>query len=307
MDTQAAGNIIGGIIPAFVFGGYGAMQKQCVRAGLGIEVFFIVLGTTVACSGLAIRFCVGGGFLTLKGVFFTVGFASFWSLATGMILLSVGRYGASIGQLAPLYNSSTLVTVLLSLWLLAEWREVSAFPLLLGAGVVVAGAVVVTFATREAPHESSGGSHSFRLRNWKGLLVGGFLPALALGLTGPLMKGAMRAGLGIGEFLILFGITLTLVGVSCLAVTRRRAIPRAGLRTGIITGVLWSIGTGLNLVALDRLNASISQLTPLFNMNTLVVVLLGLWLFREDRYVRPVPLVAGALLIVLGGVLVVSA
>jgi hypothetical protein len=46
MEHPMAGIVLGGIIPAFVFGGYGLMQKQCMRAGLGIEAFFLVLGLT---------------------------------------------------------------------------------------------------------------------------------------------------------------------------------------------------------------------------------------------------------------------
>jgi hypothetical protein len=63
------------------------------------------------------------------------------------------------------------------------------------------------------------------------------------------------------------------------------------------------VGTGREITTWT----SISQLTPLFNMNTLVVVLLGLWLFKEHRHVRPAPLVIGAALVILGAVLVARA
>ena len=67
------------------------------------------------------------------------------------------------------------------------------------------------------------------------------------------------------------------------------------------------LGTGLLLLALGCLGANISQLTPLFNMNTLVVVLLGLWIFREHRHMRPAPLIIGAIMAILGSVLVARA
>jgi transporter family protein len=307
MDHATAGIVIGGILPAFVFGGYGVMQKQCMRAGLGVAGFFLVLGATAAAGGLVVCAWAPGGVPPLKAGLSAVGFALFWSLGIGLILLAVDRYGASISQLAPLYNSATLITVLLGLWLFAEWKEVSAIPLLLGAAAIVAGAVIVTRASKEPPHEADNAGASARSRHRQALVVGGLLPAVVLGVTGPLMKNAMRGGLGTGEFLIVFGVTLAGVGLACRPWRNGRAIPRAAVVTGIGTGALWTLGTALTLVALGPLRASISQLTPLFNMNTLVVVLLGLWLFKEHRHVQPAPLVTGAALVILGAVLVARA
>jgi transporter family protein len=307
MDHSTAGIVLGGIIPAFVFGVYGVMQKQCMRAGLGLAGFFLVLGGTVAGVGLAVYAWVPGDAPALRAVLSAVGFALFWSLGIGLILLAVGRFGANISQLAPLYNSATLVTVLLGLWLFAEWKEVRAFPLLLGAVSIVVGAVIVMRASKEQPQNVDINGPTAHGKTRQALLIGGFLPALVLGFTGPLMKSAMRARLGIGEFLVLFGSTLAVVGLACWPRRNSRAIPRPAVMTGVVTGVFWALGTGLNLLALGRFGASISQLTPLFNMNTLVVVLLGLWVFKEHRQVRPVPLMIGAAAIILGAVLVARA
>lgn len=307
IDTQLAGIVIGGIAPAFVFGGYGVMQKQCMRAGLGLAGFFLVLGTTAAAGGLVVCAWAPGGVPPLSAALSAFGFALFWSLGIGLILLAVDRYGASISQLAPLYNSATLITVLLGLWLFAEWKEVRVLPLLLGAAAIVAGAVIVTRASRAPPPDAAAGGPSACSRHRQGLLLGGLLPAVVLGVTGPLMKNAMRGGLGTGEFLVVFGVTLALVGLALRPWRKGRAIPQSAVVTGIGTGALWTLGTALTLVALGPLRASISQLTPLFNMNTLVVVLLGLWLFKEHRHVRPAPLVIGAALVILGAVLVARA
>ena len=130
---------------------------------------------------------------------------------------------------------------------------------------------------------------------------------MVLGLTGPLMKSAIRAGIGVGEFLVLFGITLAIVGALSRIRTGAGKTSRGAVITGIVTGILWSLGTGLNLVALGRFDANISQLTPLFNMNTLVVVLLGLWIYKEHQMVRPLPLVLGAGMVVFGAVFVTRA
>jgi glucose uptake protein GlcU len=243
----------------------------------------------------------------LSAVLSATGSALLWSLAAGLILLAVDRLGASISQLVPLYNSATLITVLLGLWMFAEWKEISVLPLLLGAVAIVAGTVIVTGASKEPPPGLDGPESSPRSKRHQALLVGGVLPALVLGLYGPLMKHAIRGGLGTGEFLVLFGVMLGGVGLACRPARNGRPISRAAVVTGIVTGVLWTLGTALTLVALGRLGAGISQITPLFNMNTLVVVLLGLWLFKEHRHVRPTPLLIGTILVVIGAVLVARA
>jgi len=283
------------------------MQKQCMRAGLGVPGFFMVLGLTAACSGLAFRALDPGPGPTPAAVLGAVGFALFWALGIGLILLAVSRYGASISQLVPLYNSATLGTVLLGLWLFAEWRDVRPLPLLLGTVAILVGAVVVPRASRDPDANATPSALPSRSNRRRGLVLGGLLPALVLSTTGPMMKCSVVAGAGTGEFLVLFGITLAIIGAVCRIRSHDGAIPRAAVLTGIATGVLWSLGTGLNLVALGQLNVSISQITPLFNMNTLVVVLVGLWVFREHQQVRPAPLVAGAVAIILGAVLVAAA
>jgi len=53
-------------------------------------------------------------------------------------------------------------------------------------------------------------------------------------------------------------------------------------------------------------DAPISIIVPLFNMNSLVSVLLGLWIFAEWRDVNTVKLLAGTVLITAGGTLVAT-
>ena len=49
------------------------------------------------------------------------------------------------------------------------------------------------------------------------------------------------------------------------------------------------------------MNSTLSKLAPLYNMNTLVVVLLALVVYAEWRDVHLAKLLAGAALVVLGG------
>ena len=140
-----------------------------------------------------------------------------------------------------------------------------------------------------------------------GIVIGGLMPALILGVFGVMQKTCMRAGLGIGPFFVMVGGTIAVYGVVyCLLTTSRGISVQSGLYA-VGTGLLWAVGTSLIVLAVSRFGASISQMVPLYNMNTLVVVLLGLWIFSEWKQVQPVPLLIGAVLIIVGGILVARA
>jgi uncharacterized membrane protein len=70
--------------------------------------------------------------------------------------------------------------------------------------------------------------------------------------------------------------------------------------------VTWAIAAGLVAVALTSYGVPVARLVPLYNMNTLVAVLLALVVFSEWRDVNAVKLLVGSLLIIAGGSLVAT-
>lgn len=142
---------------------------------------------------------------------------------------------------------------------------------------------------------------------WKGLLVGGLLPALLFGITGILQKFYGRAGGGTGWYLPLVGLGVAATGLVALPFLGERAmtVRAGGVALGI--GVSWGLGMIAVVLGLERFGAPLSKLAPLYNLNTLVVVLLALVLFTEGRDVNVPRLLAGAALIVAGGALVARA
>jgi transporter family protein len=139
---------------------------------------------------------------------------------------------------------------------------------------------------------------------YKGLVIGGLLPALAFGLAGILQKSASRSTPGMGPYLLCIGLGVLLTGAIYTAMTTDRNItlPAGTMALGI--GLSW--GTGMLLVGLGigHFAVPLSKLAPLYNMNTLVVVLLALVFFAEAREVMVPRLVLGTLLILAGGAVV---
>jgi type II secretory pathway pseudopilin PulG len=134
-----------------------------------------------------------------------------------------------------------------------------------------------------------------------GLFIGGVLPAVFFGLSGIFAKASNLSGIGLGYYLLAIGIAVIIVGLICLILVPGRAISVVGMRDAFFSGATWAVGAALVAVALVHFNSSISQLVPLYNMNTLVGVVLGLWLFSEWQTLNLFKLITGALLIIIGG------
>ena len=137
-----------------------------------------------------------------------------------------------------------------------------------------------------------------------GLVIGGLLPAIFFGLFAIFSKSSNSLGIALGYYLLLLGLAVVLIGFACLLIFPDRVISFASGRDAFLSGCTWAIGSALVAIALSRYHVPISQLVPLYNMNTLVAVLLGLWIFSEWQDINFTKLFTGSLLIIIGGTLV---
>lgn len=137
-----------------------------------------------------------------------------------------------------------------------------------------------------------------------GLLVGGLLPALFYGVSNIFAKTSSNAGMSVGGHLFFIGIAVSVMGVLFNLVFPGNIPSVAVAVSSSMQGVLWALGTGCVVLGLLKYQAPLAKLVPLFNMNTLVTAGLALVIFAEWRDADPIRLVVGAVLIVVGGVLV---
>ncbi len=139
------------------------------------------------------------------------------------------------------------------------------------------------------------------------ILLGGVLPAVLLGMTGIFQKLSANARIGTGPFLIGVGITTAVVGGVFMLLERDVTVSQKSALYTILFGLVWATAIGCIAIALRRFDGQISQLVPLYNMNTLVAVLIGLVVLAEWRTVDPRKLAVAAVLIVAGGILAARA
>jgi drug/metabolite transporter (DMT)-like permease len=140
-----------------------------------------------------------------------------------------------------------------------------------------------------------------------GLVIGGLLPALLFGLSGVFAKPASTTGIGLGWYLTSIGCAILLTGLALHLLQANNPFSLRGSLFAAAVGFCWALGAALVAVALSRYGMAIARIVPLYNMNTLVAVLIGLTVFAEWKEVQVLKLLAGALLITLGGRLVATA
>jgi len=140
-------------------------------------------------------------------------------------------------------------------------------------------------------------------KQWLAVVIGGLLPALFLGISGVFQKTASRTGIAPGPYLLIIGGIVAVVGVVVSLVQRDVSVSASGAIQTAGFAILWSIGILGIMIGLGRFDGQVSVIVPLYNMNTLVAVGIGLVLLGEWRDVNLPRLLAGAVLIIAGGML----
>lgn len=140
-----------------------------------------------------------------------------------------------------------------------------------------------------------------------GLLLGGLLPAIFYGVFGVMQKTLSKTGLSPQWTMIGVGVGIVFVGLLSFAFLDQQNFHWKGLGLAGVVGGIWGFATLLIGIALNKYNTPISTLVPLYNMNTLVAVLLGLVIYAEWASVNLLKLLLGSLFILIGGILVAIA
>ena len=140
-----------------------------------------------------------------------------------------------------------------------------------------------------------------------GLLIGGLLPALCFTVTNVSMKLSNQQGIGAAYYVMFVGLGVISLGIALWFLQPEPKFTSKGALYSFGAGIGWAVGAAAVSYALTTYNTPLGKLTPLFNMNTLFTVVIGLWIFAEWQQVRVPQLLIGSVLIVLGGTMVARA
>ena len=146
MESKNIALIVGGLIPALLYGFGGVFQKWSAREGGNVSSYLIAFGLATAIIGIVYRIAMADGPVPTRSIAFAFLAGTVFGVGAGLVSLVIIRYNAAISQLSPLYNLNVLVTVLFGLLIFSEFRDVQVPRLLVGASVILMGGWLVAGA-----------------------------------------------------------------------------------------------------------------------------------------------------------------
>lgn len=146
MTSKTTALLLGGFLPAFIYGGSAIFQKMSTALGISLSAYLVATGLGVALVGVAVYFIQDSFAFTPRSGIYAAIFGLTWGLASAFVAYTLLNYKVPISQLVPLYNMNTLVAVLLALVIFSEWRDIHSIKLISGTVLIFAGAVLVANA-----------------------------------------------------------------------------------------------------------------------------------------------------------------
>lgn len=135
------------------------------------------------------------------------------------------------------------------------------------------------------------------------LFIGGIVPAIGLGIGALFQRYAGEAGMATGPFLIVTGAVVAVVGMFFCFTEQDLGFSAQGAFYTLLFAVCWGISSGSISYSLRKMGASLSQIVPLYNMNTLIAVLIAIIVLAEWRTIHVPQILLATILIIAGGIL----
>ena len=143
MTTKSTALLLGGFLPALIYGVSAIFQKMSTSLGISLSAYLVATGIGIALVGISFYVFDQTFSFSIKSGVYAIIFGLTWGLATGLVAYTLLNFDIPISQLVPLYNMNTLVAVLLALIIFSEWKDLHTLKLLTGSALIVAGAVLV--------------------------------------------------------------------------------------------------------------------------------------------------------------------
>jgi len=329
--------IVSGVVASLIWGTYIVLLKVATSK-LRASVAFCAMTSGILVTSITTFLWKGNGVtfpMPETNWALLAGLA--WGIGMGFVTHAVSLPPTAVSRLTPLYNVNTLVAVILGVFLLKEIPELTKIaPVLAGAILVVVGGYLVT-KEPNAQNESNATMRHIEMNKILGIqkwVICGVIAILMWGVYIVLLKQAVSPqyyGMEPSSAFLMMTLGILVTSLITFLVERRskgnfsksgfltislwpfikpREIRLSSFQAGfiaLISGILWGIAMLFVIHALSDLQAFVAKLTPLYNTNTLVAVLLGFGFLAEGRNLKLKQILFilfGAVCVMLGGWLV---
>jgi uncharacterized membrane protein len=127
---------------------------------------------------------------------------------------------------------------------------------------------------------------------------------MLFGVGALFQKQSNDIGIGQGYYLVSFAAGILAAALIAAIFLKNYSVTQAAVYPAIAHGLLFGLGFVSLAIGLTVYQEPVSKLVPIVNMSTLVTVVLGLVVFTEHEKLNVAYLLAGALFIAIGGILV---
>ena len=146
MASNSTALILGGLLPALIYGGSAIFQKISTSLGISLSAYLVATGIGIVIVGIGFYLFEHSFSFSIKSGLYAVSFGLTWGIASALVAYTLLNFEVPLSQLVPLYNMNTLVAVILALIIFSEWKSLDMIKLLSGSTLIVFGAILVAKA-----------------------------------------------------------------------------------------------------------------------------------------------------------------
>lgn len=144
MNSNYIGIILGGIVPAILFGVGGYFVKASNQEGISINYFILFSGIGILIVSILAFIIFEGKSVNLRSGAYAFLVGVTWALGMFLVTMALTKYNPPMSIISPLNSTACFVTVLLALIVFSEWKNLHVVRLVIGTILIVAGAMLVS-------------------------------------------------------------------------------------------------------------------------------------------------------------------
>jgi transporter family protein len=155
MNSNYIGMIIGGVIPAIIFGLGGIFVKASNQQGISFNYFTLFSGLGVIIISLISFILFESKLVNFKSGLNAFLVGATWALGVLLVAMALVKYDTPMSIISPLNCTACLFTVFLALLIFSEWKEIHIIKLFIGTALIIAGAMLVSTSSMDSKDQES--------------------------------------------------------------------------------------------------------------------------------------------------------